>query len=398
MELDEGAKFALDDLYINSKEISEETANSLISTYENMGNQITTRLEEYKQEDLKILNDFFADSQALSQEEAELLIYRTNETYRVQKNIIDEKTQEIKNILETASKENRELREDEKNKIEVLQMGMKNTAIKTLSETELEAKAILERMKANDERITAEQASQHIKTLNESRDNAVTSANDEYDKRIKTIIKMRDESKVISSEQADALIKEAKRQKEETIKNAEETRTQAVDKMKEMNSELEKTVNITTGEIKTAWDNLKDWWDNWTPKVKNFFYSLKEKITGGNSSDDSENYRSRLISIPVVSESPTLARASFEMPSTYETMQLSGGYYTSDTPMSKNIVGINKESRSNTDNLLREVITLLKSNQNTQSNLTLNINSVKQNPVEIFREAKKFQRDLALGF
>ena len=86
------------------------------------------------------------------------------------------------------------------------------------------------------------------------------------------------------------------------------------------------------------------------------------------------------------------------MPSTYETMQLSGGYYTSDTPMSKNIVGVNKESRNSTDNLLREVITLLKNNQNAQSNLTLNVNSVKQSPVEIFREAKKFQRDLALGF
>ena len=398
MELDEGAKFALDDLYINSKEISEETANSLSSIYESMGNKITEKLEEHKQEDLKILSDFFADSQALSQEDAELLIYRTNETYRAQKNIIDEKTQEIKNILETASKENRELKEEEKNKIEVLQMGMKNTAINILSENELEAKSILERMKANDERITAEQASQHIKTLNESRDNAITTANDEYDKRIKTIIKMRDESKAISSEQADALIREAKRQKEETIKSAEETRSQAISKMKEMNSELEKSVNTTTGEIKTAWDSLKDWWDNWTPKVKNFFYSLKEKITGGNSSEEIDNSRSRLISIPVVSESPTLARSSFEIPSTYETMQLSGGYYTSDTPMSRNIIGVNRESKSSTDNLLREVITLLKSNQNTQSNLTLNVNSVKQSPVEIFKEAKKFQRDLALGF
>lgn len=65
--------------------------------------------------------------------------------------------------------------------------------------------------------------------------------------------------------------------------------------------------------------------------------------------------------------------------------------------MSKNIIGVNKDIRNNTDNLLREVITLLKNN-NAQSNLTLNVNSVKQSPVEIFREAKKFQRDLALGF
>lgn len=398
MELDEGAKFALDDLYINSKEISEETANNLISTYDSMNTSITNSIEEHKNKDLEILNDFFENSKAMSQEERNQIINNTNRSYEEQQKIVESKTAEITNILQNAKNENRKITEEEKDTINKLQKEMKETAIKTLSENELEAKAILERMKANDERITAEQASQHIKTLNESRDNAITTANDEYDKRIKTIIKMRDESKAISSEQADALIREAKRQKEETIKNAEETRSQAISKMKEMNSELEKSVNTTTGEIKTAWDSLKDWWDNWTPKVKNFFYSLKEKITGGNSNDDSENSRSRLISIPVISESPTLARASFEMPSTYETMQLSGGYYTSNTPMSKNIVGVNKESRSSTDNLLREVITLLKSNQNTQSNLTLNVNSVKQSPVEIFREAKKFQRDLALGF
>lgn len=398
MELDEGAKFALDDLYINSKEISEETANNLLSTYDSMNASITNSLSEHKNKDLEILNDFFENSKAMSQEEKNQIINNTNRSYEEQQKIVESKTVEITKILQNAKNENRKITEEEKDTINKLQKEMKETAIKTLSENELEAKAILERMKANDERITAEQASQHIKTLNESRDNAITTANDEYNKRIKTIIKMRDESKTISSEQADALIREAKRQKEETIKSAEETRSQAISKMKDMNSELEKSVNTTTGEIKTAWDSLKDWWDNWTPKVKNFFYSLKEKITGGNSSDDSENSRSRLISIPAASESPILARASFEMPNTYETMQLSGGYYTSNTPMSKNIVGVNKESRGSTDNLLREVITLLKNNQNTQRNLTLNVNSVKQSPVEIFREAKKFQRDLALGF
>ena len=90
-------------------------------------------------------------------------------------------------------------------------------------------------------------------------------------------------------------------------------------------------------------------------------------------------------------------RASFEIPSTYETMQLSGGYYNADTPMARSIVKSNKSS-NNTDDLLKEVITLLKKNQSNPNNLTLNVNSVKQNPVEIFREAKKFQRDLALGF
>lgn len=399
IELDTGAKFALDDLYINSSAISNETATSLISTYENMGKTITDRIEASKTADLEILNKFMQDSTALSEEEKTAMIQNTTESYTEQQNIINAKTAEIKAILEVASEEKRALKEDEKNKIVSLQKEMKEKAIKTLSENELEAKAILERMKANDERITAEQASQHIKTLNESRDNAIAIANNEYDERIKTIIKMRDEAGTISKEQANKLIAEATRQKDGTIQQAEETRTQAISKMKEMNSELERTVNLTTGEIKTKWDSLKDWWDSWTPKVKTFFYAIKKKLTGEDDDSDSEGYSlSRRIPIPSVAESPVLARTTFAMPSSYDTMQLSDGYYNADTPSSKSIVGVNKQAKSNTNKLLNEVITLLKNNQNAPNNLTLNVNSVKQNPVEIFREAKKFQRDLALGF
>lgn len=398
MELDEEAKFALDDLYINSTSISTDTANNLMATYSGMSEQITTGLEESKTKDLQILNDFFENSKSMSEEEKTQIVETTTNSYAEQQKIIEDKTSQIKSILETASKENRALKEDEKNKIKVIQEGMKTTAVKTLSETELETKTILERMKASDERITAEQAAEHIKKLNESKDNAILAANTEYDERIKTIIKMRDESKVISAEQADNLIAEATRQKDETIKSAEETKAQAITKMKEMNSELESQVNTTTGEIKTKWESLKDWWDNWTPKVKNFFYSIKQKLTGGSDDDDEDYSRSRFISMPVVAESPVLARASFDMPSTYDTMQLSGGYYNSNTPMSKSIAGVNRQAQNNTDSLLKEVVTLLKSNQSNPNNLTLNVNAVKQSPVEIFREAKKFQRDLALGF
>ncbi|KAI3350152.1 phage tail tape measure protein [Clostridium botulinum] len=398
MELDEGATFALNDLYINSTTLSEETANNLISTYGGMSEQITSGLEQYKNEDLNILNDFFENSKSMSEEEKNQIIQNTNESYAEQQKIIEDKTAEITKILEIAKEENRQITENEKNIINKLQQEMRDNAIKTLSENELEAKAILERMSANDARITAEQASEHIKTLNESRDQAIVTANDEYDQRIKTIIRMRDEAGIISTEQANKLIQEATRQKEETIRNAEETREQAVEKMKAMNSELEETVNTTTGEIKTSWDKLKDWWNSWTPKVKSFFYKIKKLVSGGDDEEESDNSRSRVISISSVSEAPTLARASFEMPATYDTMQLSGGYYTSDTPMARSIIGTNKESKSNTDTLLKEVKTLLKDNKNTQNNLTLNVNSVKQSPVEIFREAKKFQRDLALGF
>lgn len=47
---------------------------------------------------------------------------------------------------------------------------MRENAVKALSENEVEAQVILQRMKDYDGRITAEQAAEHIAKLNESRD------------------------------------------------------------------------------------------------------------------------------------------------------------------------------------------------------------------------------------
>lgn len=420
LELDEEVKFTLDDLYINSTKVTQDTANSIIETYNQMGSSITTRLQEDKSADLEVLQNFLKDSTAISEEEKKTLVDNTTKSYDEQKQVIDDKTKQIKEILENASKENRELKEDERDKIKTLQDEMKDTAIQTLTETELETKTLLERMKANDERITAEQSSQHIKTLNEARDKAVETTNSEYDERIKTIIKLRDESKVISEEQADKLIQEATRQRDEIIQKAEETRSKAIETMKNMNSELENQVDLSTGRIRTKWDELKSWWDNWTPKVKNFFYKIvkgeKYNEDSGGSSGIQENNslatskiavsriaQSNLLArstldIPTFASTNLLARTTFDMPATFHTMQLSGGYYSSDTKQAKSIVGVNKGAENKTDNLLKEVVGLLKNNKNTSNNLTMNVNAVKQSPTEIFSEAKKFQRDLILGF
>lgn len=134
MELDSGAKFALDDLYINSSSISSETATNLISTYTSMSEQITNGLEESKSKDLNILNDFFNNSKSMSEEEKNQLINTTTESYSQQQKIIEDKTAQIKNILEKAKEEKRTITEDEKNIINKLQEEMKEHAVKTLSE------------------------------------------------------------------------------------------------------------------------------------------------------------------------------------------------------------------------------------------------------------------------
>ncbi|MBZ6007312.1 hypothetical protein K1514_15575 [Paraclostridium bifermentans] len=153
---------------------------------------------------------------------------------------------------------------------------MKTNAVKILSDNEVQANVILERMKDHDGNITAEMASKHIKELNKSRDESVKAANDECDKRIAEIIRMRDETGVISSEQAEKLISDAKKQRDETVKAAGETRDKAVDKITSMNSTIKKDVDTTTGNVKSNWQKLADWWNNWHPVEKIFSVITRE--------------------------------------------------------------------------------------------------------------------------
>lgn len=47
-----------------------------------------------------------------------------------------------------------------------------------------------------------------------------------------------------------------------------------------MNSDLETSVDTSTGKILTWWDKLKNWWSSWTPSNKTFSYDVS-----GNASD-----------------------------------------------------------------------------------------------------------------
>ncbi|HEF0384282.1 TPA: phage tail tape measure protein [Clostridium perfringens] len=264
--------------------LSKKQSTELQKIYKDMSEKIKAGMDKKREEELKKQKEFFDKSNALSEKEEAEAIKKTGEFWEKQKSKIDEGQKRIEMIYQKAAEEHRKITEDEFKAISSIQHGMKEDAVKTLSDNEVEAKVILERMKGNDEHITAEQAGQHIKELNKSRDEAIKAANEECDKRIAEIIRMRDETGTLTAEQADKCIEDAKRQRDETVSAAEETRNQAVDKIASMNSNIRDSVNTTTGEVKSNWDKLKDWWDNWHP-VKKIFEVFTKHTSDGKSAD-----------------------------------------------------------------------------------------------------------------
>ncbi|WP_017416764.1 phage tail tape measure protein [Clostridium tunisiense] len=284
MELDNGVKAELDSLYINSTTITDEIKNTTTAKFNEMSNMVIEGYRKQKDTAIQETTELFNQTKSITDTEQQEILTSMNQYYIDQETTVNNAETQIKSILDRASAEHRELTQSEYETVTMWRGKMKEKSISALSENEVEAKIILQRMKDYDGRVTAEQAAQHISKLNESRDKAVATANSEYEKRIALIEKMKSEGVIKSQEQADKMIAEAKRQKDGIIENAERTRMDAIEKMRGMNSDLEKQVDTSTGKILNWWDKLKRWWNGWKPENKNFSYEVNPTARRGQSS------------------------------------------------------------------------------------------------------------------
>ncbi|MGG7145055.1 phage tail tape measure protein [Clostridium nigeriense] len=280
VDLDDNARNEMQSLYINSTTISDQIKNDMTSKFNEMSTQVIAGYEKQKNDSIAQMQEMFSiQSQLTAQEQAEI-IAATDGYYENKKTQTQNYEKQINEIINTASQEKRALTQDETQQITELQNQMRENAVKALSENEVEAQVILQRMKDYDGRVTAEQAAQHIAKLNESRDNAVATANDEYEKRIATITRLRDESGVISAEQANKMIEDAKEQRDGVVEQAENTRKEAVDKIFSMNKDLQKDVDSSTGKIIGFWQKLFGTWDKWQPETKYANVQYTERMSG----------------------------------------------------------------------------------------------------------------------
>lgn len=258
MELDEQAGQALMNLKLTSSVVTEETKNTIVNNFNQMGQQIKEGIDKHFQETYDTMEDFFAKSSALTEEEEAEALDKMKENNDNKKAETDKYVAKINKIMSKASKEKRNLTKEEQQEIKKLQDKMRENAIVSLSENEVEAKAIMERMKQQADEMTALQAAEVVKNITEQTNKAVDQANTQYDETIKAIIKQRDEAGTISAEQADKLIADAKKQRDETIDNAEEMREKVIKEAKIQAGEHVDKVDWTTGEIKSNWRILKE--------------------------------------------------------------------------------------------------------------------------------------------
>jgi hypothetical protein len=285
MELDEQAGQSLMHLRLTGEAVTKEMADSLTGTFSQMGEQIKAGMKKDFDKSLANMREYFATSSALSEKEEELILVKMQSNYEARQIAVEEGEKRIKEIMEAASNDKRALTQAELTEIGEIQQGMKEQAVKVLSETEVESRAILERMRQQAGELTARQAAEVVKNSAEQKDKAIKNAEEQYNKVIKEVIRQRDEAGTISKDQADKLIKEATRQRDEAIKKAEEMHEGVVEEAKKQAGEHVHEVNWETGEILSKWTNFwnrqKRGWDGFWSETKSTWDSNMESLKKG---------------------------------------------------------------------------------------------------------------------
>ena len=257
-DLYDGADRTLKQLAWSGGKVTGEMKDTLVRNFDDMSTQIVAGLETSRQEGVASLEKLFAESKHISEEEQAAMLEALNEGYDRRKETMEEQKARIAEILNTASEERRNLTRAEQREIGKIQEDMKNAAIFALSETELEQKAILERMKAEAENLTARQAAEIVANSKEQKEKAVAEAEKQYHESVKQFVFMRDELGTITASQADNLIREAKRQRDEVVGHAEGMHQDVINQAQQQAQEHVANVDWETGEVLSKWEVFKN--------------------------------------------------------------------------------------------------------------------------------------------
>ncbi|WP_052466152.1 phage tail tape measure protein [Beduini massiliensis] len=258
VDMDDQVSQSMYEMKVNNTKITGEIANDMISKFNNMGDSIVAKQNETTQTSLNTLQQFFSDNIGMTDEHESIILTNITAKHEEQVAIVDNCKARIQAIYQNAADQNRSITEQEQQEINDIQSQMRDNAITTFSETEAEAAVIRERMKDYQGRLSADMASDMIKKANEARDGEINAANEKYDGVVKEASRLK-QAGLITEEEYQAMVDSAEETRKQQIQKAEEACEGIKTEIQEATPGIEEKVNMQTGKVKTAWDQLSSW-------------------------------------------------------------------------------------------------------------------------------------------
>lgn len=293
-KLSDGIRQKLSEIRLHHEVITEEQSQKLIGQYDKLANTIIEKTNARQQKEVEGLKKFFADSYVLTAEEENKRIEQMNHHYEQEKLKTQEKENKIKEIIQTATNEKRELTTSEHISLQALHDEMNRVAVEHMSKNQMEQKVILENMRVQASEISARQAAEVVQNSAKTRDKVIEDAKKTRDDKIAYAIHLRDEVGALKKEEADAAIAEAKRQYDSTVSTARDNHKEIISEAKAQAGEHANQVDWETGQIKSKYEVMKDavvgkmketwsgvtnWWEETKTSASNKVEDMKNTVS-----------------------------------------------------------------------------------------------------------------------
>jgi phage-related minor tail protein/SLT domain-containing protein len=285
MNLDKNARNSLNQLAWGQQEITANMATNLLGQYDKLFNSLNSKIDQNHTQQVEKTKKLFATNAGLTAEEEAKVLANMEKNNEAKKKKVQGYEDRIKEIINTAKKEHRSIRESEEKEINDIQNRMREEAVKTISKSAAEQKQILGALKHESSKLTAEQAAEVVKNSKTQRDKSVENAQSQYKKSVEQIRYMRDVTGDLTAEQAKKAIKNAQKQRDDSVKAANDMHKKVVKAAKEQAKGHADEIDWERGEVKDGYDKMMDYVDKFVGWAKGLFgvkSSKKKTSTAGN--------------------------------------------------------------------------------------------------------------------
>jgi TP901 family phage tail tape measure protein len=272
-ELEEGAMSALKTLYWSGDRVTKDTASTIAGNFDEMANTIIEGLNNRQSEIAQTLGSWMEADVIFPNERENEILGKITEHYDKQRKEVQKGEERIREIVDTASAEKRQITSEEYAEIRNIMLKWRGQAVENLTASEKEQKVIWERIRSNSSEISAREAAEIVKNSKKAYEGTMKEAKKTRDDRIAEAIFLRDELGIISEEEADHIIAQANLTYDKTVNKAKERHEAIVAEAQAQAQEHINTVDWETGEVLSKWEAFwaeqdrkflerKEWWNN----------------------------------------------------------------------------------------------------------------------------------------
>ncbi|WP_218939092.1 phage tail tape measure protein, partial [Bacillus thuringiensis] len=276
MEMSQQVGTVAMEMFAQQQVITDENLPPIIQKYEDMKNQVVNTFEEKKNAEIQKTQEAFTGMKTITAEEQAHISKMYTDHYEMEKAKTQAANDKIVEIWNTAKEEKRALTADENKQIQGLREVADQQAISALTKNKTEQEVIMNNLKNSKERVTAEMLSDAVTKMEKEKNEVIDKAKKTRDDRVRAAEEMKRELGSAAEGTANKMIDEANKEYREVKSKAEATKREGIDTLKHSYQDLEDQVDTSSGNILSAWDKVKRWWNSWSILPKTMTVEKKE--------------------------------------------------------------------------------------------------------------------------